>query len=119
MPYIPTADNLDTNTVSLNSTHKVDMLPKADLSVHNINGHSILMKMNQAYMSDNTLNTNKPFLVSESSWPGSGQYGAGVITNQHRTWDDLKNTISQAMALSLFGVGNTLVDSCGSLGKLD
>lgn len=63
--------------------------------------------------------TQKALLFTESTWPGSGAYGSALITDQFRTWANLKNTISQAMGLSLYGISNTMADSCGSLGTMD
>lgn len=92
---------------------------RSNLFLHNINGHASLQLTQATLKSNAKTSANKPLIFTESTYPGSGAYGAALITDQLRTWDNLKNTISMAMGLSLYGIGNTMVDSCGSLGKLD
>jgi len=58
----------------------------------------------------------RPLVFSESTWAGSGAFGAAVITDLARTWDNLKTTISMQMSMSMYGLQNTVVDACGTYG---
>lgn len=117
LPYLPTQNNLDENTISLNATHGA--LLKPNLYLHNINAHRHLQLLNKTFIELKKTNGQKPFITTDATFPGSGAYGAGLITDMSRSWANLRGVISQAMSLSLFGIGNTVVDSCGSLGKID
>ena len=117
LPYLPTQHNLDQDTISLNATH--GSLLKPNLYLHNVNAHAHLKLLNKTFMELSKTNGQKPFIQTDATFPGSGAYGAGLITDMMRSWDNLRGVISQAMSLSLFGIGNTVVDSCGSLGKMD
>lgn len=95
LPYMPTQNNLDYLTISLNATHSAGT-PNfaANIRVHNINGHAHLMNHYNTLRTNAKTSTNKPFLFTDSSFPGSGAYGVALITDQMRTWDNLRNTIS-------------------------
>jgi alpha-glucosidase (family GH31 glycosyl hydrolase) len=54
--------------------------------------------------------------MSDTTWAGSGAYGAALITNVRRTYEDLKNTISMAQGLSMYGFSNIITDVCGTKG---
>lgn len=58
-------------------------------------------------------------MFSDSTWAGSGQYSAGLLTNQYRSWDEMQSIIPSAVALSMYGLSATMVDTCGSLGTMD
>ena len=58
-------------------------------------------------------------LFSDSTWAGSGAYSVGLVTDLYRSWGDMQNVISQALALSMYGMSATMVDTCGSLGPMD
>lgn len=58
-------------------------------------------------------------IYTETTYAGSGSMSAGLITKLERTWESLKNTISMAMGLSMYGISNTVVDVCGTVGELD
>jgi alpha-glucosidase (family GH31 glycosyl hydrolase) len=63
--------------------------------------------------------TKRPIIYADSTWAGSGAYGAALITNVYRSWENLRNSIAMAIGLSMYGFSNTVTDVCGTIGPLD
>jgi alpha-glucosidase (family GH31 glycosyl hydrolase) len=130
IPFIPGFNQsgyLDNQTIGLHATHNKDAvegrLNETEFFIHNANGHMSLKRITNA-LKNITLYSgaaaNKRILVlSESTFPGSGNLGGALITDVYRSWDNLKNTLSQVLQLSMAGVSNVVTDTCGSLGPLD
>jgi alpha-glucosidase (family GH31 glycosyl hydrolase) len=78
----------------------------------------IVKALNSTLYSGAPLN-KRVLLLSESTFPGSGNLGGALITDVYRSWDNLKTTLSQVLQLSTAGVSNVVTDTCGSLGPLD
>jgi alpha-glucosidase (family GH31 glycosyl hydrolase) len=38
----------------------------------------------------------------------------GALTDLSRSWETLKNVVSMALSLSMYGVNNVLLDVCGN-----
>ena len=82
LPYMPTSDNLNDFTVSLNVTQGVNQVNHAaKLFVQNVNGHATLQKFTTTLKKEPKTSNVKPLLFTESTFPGSGAYAAGLITN--------------------------------------
>lgn len=99
------------------------MFNDTEFYVHNANGHMALKRvsktLNNATWFNTSLTNKRAFVFSESTFPGSGNLGGALLTNLNRTWANLRNTVSQVMALSISGISNVVSDTCGSLGPLD
>jgi len=52
-----------------------------DMAVHNINGHAALKLTQQQLKAQAKTSTQKPMIFTDSTWPGSGAYGAAIITD--------------------------------------
>lgn len=120
LPFLPAGTTLDELSMSMNGTEGGGLTKKIiNLYVHNANAHRSLQKVKGALINNKVTNTTRPFLLSESSWSGSGAYGVGVITNLNRSWTDLQGLISQGLSLSMSGLGALMTDTCGSVGPMN
>lgn len=120
LPFQPQPYNLDTFTVSLNSSQGGGETPKINnYYIHNVNSHRALQKVSDSVAKIEEVKDKRALLFSDSSWAGSGSKAVALVTDMQRTWTNLRGLIAQAMGLSLFGMSNTMVDGCGSLGKMD
>lgn len=77
LPFIPGSNNLDTISISLNATHPSNGLNQID--VHSLFGH-LEGKVTREWFQNATgklpagLNNKRPFILSRSTFAGSGQY---------------------------------------------
>lgn len=105
LPFIPGEnDNLDTITASLNSTHPSNNLTEFDL--HSLFGHAQgkltyeILRQSQ----DATFKDKLPFLLSESTFAGSGQYMSHQFENYQLGWNNIEQQISGMMNMNMFGM---------------
>jgi alpha-glucosidase (family GH31 glycosyl hydrolase) len=81
------------------------------------------MQLKKVFFAVNSTQTilpyKRPIIFTESSFAGSGKYGAVALTDMQRDWSSLRNTIAMAMGFSMYGISNLASDACGSLGSLD
>jgi len=112
LPFVPYAKwMLDNMTMSLNATHPTNGFREFD--VHSLFG-LIESKTTRAYLTSNGSSPlNRTFVLSRSTAPGSGQYAAHWLGDNHRTWDDMKWSISGVMNFNMFGIPMVGPDTCG------
>lgn len=123
LPFVPAfkySGALDNMTVSLNSTLGDDLGGGRYSTLLARNGMAgYALKRTFEGVSQYKKNSSRTLLFSDASWSGSGAYSAAIVTDQFRSWDDLRSVIGQTLALSMFGHAATMVDTCGSLGPMD
>ena len=124
LPYIPgfkESGNLDNHTISLNGTHFGNDKNSSEYFVHNANGHMGLKRLQHILQTNvgYSQNAKRALIYSESTFPGSGSFGAALVTDLYRSWSNLRTMIAQVMTLSVSGVSNVVTDICGSMGPLD
>ena len=117
MPFIPGDFNLDNMTLSLNGTHPSGY---KQYDLHNINGH-LQGKMTKDILANQTLNPvdKRPFILSRSTFAGSGKYMQHWIGGDQGSWMDLRYTIAQVMNFNMFGIPLTGSNVCGFKGYGD
>lgn len=101
LPFIPGEDeNLDFITASLNSTHPSNNLTEFDL--HSLFGHA-QGKLTYEILRE-SMKDKLPFVFSESTFAGSGQYMGHQFENYQLGWNNLEQQISGMMNLNMFGI---------------
>ena len=54
------------------------------------------------------------FILSRSTFAGSGQYVQHLLDNYGSTWEDMSYAIAGAMNFNMFGIPFTGADVCGA-----
>ncbi|KAK9234319.1 glycosyl hydrolases family 31-domain-containing protein [Lipomyces kononenkoae] len=103
---------LNTRTLSTNLTHYSGV---AEYNVHNLFGHYEAIHTHNALAA---LNPGKrTFVLSRSSFAGTGHYSQKWNGDNAATWDDLYLSIPQIMSNQLFGIPMVGSDICGFNGE--
>lgn len=119
LPFIPGfyyGGNLDNMTLSLNATHKDGSL---EYDVHSLYGHMMVEKTFNFLTDENNFwhYDFRPFILSRSTFMGSGKYTAHWTGDNYRTWDYMKYSIAGIMNMQMFGVPMVGADICGFHGE--
>jgi len=117
LPFMPGGQwNLDNMSLSLNAPHPSNGLREYD--VHSLFGHvegmvtrNILVNQTATPIKD-----KRTFLLSRSTFAGSGAYVQHWLGDNNRTWSDMKNSISGVMNFNMFGIPMVGPDTCGFFG---
>ena len=111
-----------TKDVGIDATHSQLTEFKAELFHHNLNGYAAAKQIAEEMMSSDSLpayNDKRPFIMSDNTFAGAGKYTGSWLSNFHRTWTDMRNSIAGIFNLNMFGVLTAGTEVCGSLGKFD
>ncbi|KAL1929570.1 hypothetical protein VTP01DRAFT_1708 [Rhizomucor pusillus] len=102
------AGNLSEYTAAMTALH-YDGVPHYDL--HNLYGHA------ECSITHDSILKYKPdervFLLTRSSFPGSGQYAGHWTGDNQSTWAKLKNSLSEIFNFQMFGISYSGADVCG------
>lgn len=61
----------------------------------------------------------RPFIVTRSTFTGTGQYASYAIKSKYRTWSSLQNAIPHLMTMNMMGFTHSGVDVCGLIEEKD
>jgi alpha-glucosidase (family GH31 glycosyl hydrolase) len=111
LPFVPGKNNLDFKTISLNATNNAGN--QTQYNAHSLYGHMQGMATKQGLTETSD---NLPFILSRSTFSGSGQHVATWLGETNRTWEDLRHSISGIMNMNMFGLPMVGADTCGSIG---
>lgn len=101
---------LSVKTMSMSAQHYGNV---SVYDAHNLYGISEQIATKSAL---ETIRGKRPFIVTRSSFLGTGAYSAKWTGDNAATWDDLKASIVGIMDFSIFGVPMVGADICGFLG---
>lgn len=94
-------------TIATSAVHYNGVL---EYDAHSIYGFSQAIATHKALQS---LEGKRPFILSRSTFVGSGQYAAHWTGDNQGTWNDLKYSISTMLNFGIFGVPMVGSDICG------
>ena len=117
-PYVPGEiqqqkggkGNLDQKTVGMygvqyNSLH---------YNLHSMYGFSEMQHTMKAFT---RVRGKRSLIVSRSTFPGSGRYGAHWLGDNNSTWVNLRDSIPGILAMNMFGISMVGPDICGLRGN--
>lgn len=117
LPFIPSLHyNFDNMTLSLNATHPESGYSQYD--THSLYGHiqsnatwQILSSGSNEKLAD--FKNKRQFLLSRSTFSGSGKYTSHWLAGTKRTWEDMRYSIAGIMNFNMFGIPHVGADVCG------
>lgn len=118
LPFIPSLKfNFDNMTLSLNATHPESGYSQYD--THSLFGH-MESKATWEVLANATdeklaakFKGKRQFILSRSTFSGSGVYTSHWLGDNHRGWDDMKYSIAGIMNFNMFGIPHVGADVCG------
>lgn len=114
LPFIPGGQkNLDSQTLSLNATHPSNN--ETEYNLHSLYGHSQGKVVNDA-LKFAPFDNNRRFIMSRSTFAGSGQYMQHWLGKSQRTWESMRSSIAGIMNFNMFGIPFVGADVCGTVG---
>ena len=104
--YIPGHRFLAEKTISMDAGEEPLNI---QYNTHNIYGF-LMGKATKNYFDEQN---KRPFIISRSTYPGSGRYNSHWLGDNHSTWDSLKFSISGMYNSQMFGLTYSGADICG------
>lgn len=107
-PYFIGDHSPDTSTISMASMHYDN---QTEYNLHNLYGYLETKATKEVLIQ--LRNQKRAFVLSRSSFAGSGTHGAHWLGDNTATWDDLRYSISGLISMNLFGIPFVGADVCG------
>src|SRR5688500_10951955 len=100
-------------TLSLNATHPSSNWTEYEL--HNLYG-LMMAEHTRAFLTGNKtyeFNDNRPFILTRSTFSGSGKYASHWLGDNWRKWEYMTFSIAGIMNMNMFGIPHVGADVCG------
>ena len=117
--FTPGGKNLNENAIDLAASHFNASYPFDPYSVileydaHSLFGHMEGMATNQFF----TSKSQRPFILSRSTFATSGRYMQAWSGDNNSTWADMRSSIAEIMNFNMFGIPMSGADICGFNGN--
>jgi len=105
-PYLPGNMNLVDHTISLDAVHNTSI----EYNIHTMYGFYEAMATQPALES---VTGKRSFVLSRSTYPGSGRYTQHWLGDNNSEWSDLFYSISGILNFQMYGIPFVGVDICG------
>ncbi|XP_031787365.1 lysosomal alpha-glucosidase [Nasonia vitripennis] len=107
-PYLPNVNGnlLARKTVCMNAKQHLGN----HYDLHNVYGTSQAVVVNHALKQ---IRNKRPFIISRSTWEGHGFYAGHWTGDVYSAWHDLRMSIPEILAYSLFQIPMVGADICG------
>ncbi|KAI9142768.1 glycosyl hydrolases family 31-domain-containing protein [Paraphysoderma sedebokerense] len=92
---------LDGHTIPIDLTHG-NSNNISELDVHSVYGHMMSISTRNALL--NYRPKSRPFVLTRSTYPGTGKYAAHWLGDTFATWDQLALSIPSVMMFQMFGI---------------
>ena len=69
-----------------------------------------------SYIINDIIDDLRPFVITASSFAGTGKYASHALGFNQRDWKELNYSISTIMNMNMFGMPHTGGDVCGFFG---
>ncbi|XP_071953702.1 lysosomal alpha-glucosidase-like isoform X1 [Antedon mediterranea] len=111
-PYTPrvTGGKLWAKTLCMTAKHSIGL----HYNLHNLYGYSEMVATHQVLIN---IRNKRPFIISRSTFPGSGQYGGHWLGDNDSEWSDMYYSITGILSLNFFGIPLVGADICGFNGN--
>ncbi|KAI9496829.1 alpha glucosidase [Zychaea mexicana] len=107
------AGNLSEKTAPMIAYHADGTIPHYDL--HNLYGHAECSTTRNAILKYKP--NERPFIISRSTFSGSGHYAGHWMGDNWATWEYLKASIVEVFNVQMFGISYSGSDICGFNGN--
>jgi len=112
-PYTPGIYPLEHKTLSLNATTSMGPF----YNTHSLYGYLESIATRDAITSYPRKKNQRPFVLSRSSFAGSGKHVAHWTGDNYSTYESMKYSISGIISMQLFGITMVGSDICGFTGN--
>ena len=106
-PYQPGGIYPDSGTISMSSIHYNNI---EEYYLHNLYGYLESKSTKETLIE---ILNERPFVLSRSTFSGSGHHTAHWLGDNTATWKDMKDSISGIINMNLFGITMVGADVCG------
>ncbi|KAL7312261.1 hypothetical protein PS15m_008044 [Mucor circinelloides] len=106
------AGNLSEKTLAMHARHYGNI---SHYDLHNLYGHAEGYITREAIKRYNS--STRPFLLSRSTFAGSGQYMGHWTGDIMSSWDDLKTSVADVLSFQMYGISYSGADICGFVGN--
>eukprot|EP01022_Parablepharisma_sp_SALTPOND_P002386 TRINITY_DN1097_c0_g1_i1.p1 TRINITY_DN1097_c0_g1~~TRINITY_DN1097_c0_g1_i1.p1 ORF type:complete len:2193 (+),score=167.35 TRINITY_DN1097_c0_g1_i1:16766-23344(+) len=117
LPYIPGHRSLQLKSLPLEAQHYSPSLAEKgnyiEYNLHSMYAH-YQMKATNAYFAKHN---QRPFIISRSTFAGSGRYGSHWLGDNKSRWEFLSYSIVGIYNFQMFGIPFTGADVCGFAGN--
>jgi len=117
LPYIPGHRNLQQKALPLDAHHYSqnpgDSENYVEYNLHSMFGHYEMRATNEYFRKHN----QRPFIISRSTFPGSGKYGSHWLGDNKSLWEFMNYSIIGIYNFQLFGIPFVGSDVCGYAGN--
>lgn len=113
LPYYPGHVQLNKMTISMSGVHNNK---ETEFNLHDMYGFYMTRAANKYFLESAK---TRPFIISRSTFPGSGRYGSHWLGDNYETKAFMEYSITGIYTFQLFGTPLVGADVCGFIGNIN